>query len=495
MQPNRRKFCQLALISSLSSIFFPNIVNKAVAKPFISPKQNISFLPTAKRWLVHLNQDLLPFWTMESALGYPIGNFPSIRCNNGALLDRKNPCPEIKTFRNFNRLMLPRTYVVALSRQTYAYGVAFHLTGEPKYLEYAQAGVNYLRAQAFDRKNGGVYSYRDDEKNTWEPAVEYRNPQEQAYCLLGLSFYYYLTRDPEVLSDILAVKNYIFSNYNNSQLGTFQWVLKNGNNSTVTDKHLLAVLDQLNTYMVLLTPLLPEPEQSQWKQDMVMLSQMMLSHFYSAKDNLFFLRAENKSLETTDCDFGHTIKSMWMLQMIGLIVGDSQLEKFAEENGLLVLERAYLQQSGSWASQINKGGEINHDKQWWIYAELDQFAASLAVKKPAVTTYISQTYNYWFKYFVDSKYAEVWKGIDATTNQPKPDDLPKMRPWKNAYHSFEHALVGYITTQQIHHHPIVLYYQFNQLPQPQNIRPYFYTSTIKKLESLPNQIYKVTFTN
>lgn len=503
MRKSRRNFFRLALMSSLSSIFFNIRVSKSVeAKPFISLKKtfilskqgtnNISRLPEGERWLVHLKKDLLPFWTTKSALGNPVGNFPSVRCNDGTLVERTNPCSEIKSF---NWLMMPRTYVVSLSRQTYGYCVAFHLTGERKYLEYAKAGVNYLRENAFDRKNGGAYGYWDGEKNSWQPVVEYRNPQEQAYFLLGLSFYYYLTRDQKVLVDILAVKDYIFQTYNNPQIGTFQWVLKNGENGTVAEKHLVAVLDQLNSYMVLLTPLLPEPEQSQWKQDMLRLSRMMLSQFYSSKDNLFFIRAENKNLETTDCDFGHTIKSMWMLYMIGLITGETKLEKFAQKNGLLVLERAYLTQSGSWASQLNRGSKINQDKKWWIYAELDQFAASLALKDPSAAVYLSRTYDYWFKYFVDPKYAEVWTGLDANTNKPLANDLPKQWPWKNAYHSFEHALVGYITTQKLQHQPIVLYYAFQELPKRENIRPYFYTSAIKKLESLPNQIYQVSFTN
>ena len=40
--------------------------------------------------------------------------------------------------------------------------------------------------------------------------MELRTPQQLAYGLLGTSFYYYLTRDPDVLKDVLAVKTYIF---------------------------------------------------------------------------------------------------------------------------------------------------------------------------------------------------------------------------------------------------------------------------------------------
>lgn len=501
IKKDRRNFLKLAFMSSLSGIF----VSKSVqARSFTSAKntpisplkasKNIQDLPIGEGWLAHLKEDLLPFWNMESALGDPIGNFPSMRCNDGSLLDLTNPCSE---FKDFSWLLVNRNYVVPLSRQIYTYGVAFHLTGEHKYLEYAKAGIDYLRENAIDRQNGGTYGYRDGENNTWGPGVEFRDPQEQAYGLLGLGFYYYLTRAPEVLSEIISLKNYIFETYDNPKLGTFQWSLKIGENNTVEnrvkEKHLQGVLDQLNSYMVLLTPLIPEPHKSQWKRDMLRLSDMMLTQFYSSEENLFFLRAENKSLETTNCDFGHTIKSMWMLRSIGLITGDTKLVNFAEENGKLILERAYLPESGSWALELSKGGDINPDKEWWMYAELDQFAASIVLQDPSVTAYLSQTYNYWLKYFVDREHGEVWSTLDANTNKSKAGSVPKQWIWKNGYHSLEHTLVAYITTQQIENKPIVLYYAFKELPERNNIRPYIYTSKIRTLESLSNDIRKVTF--
>jgi hypothetical protein len=223
-------------------------------------------LPTAQRWMFHLQHELLPFWTLPTALGKPIGNFPSVRCDDGSLLDRNHPCPEIK---DNTWLMMNRQYTVSLSRQIYTYGVAFHMTGDIQYLEYAKAGVDYLRQNAFDRKRGGAYSFWDGESQSWKPAFEYRNPQELAYALLGIGFYYYLTRDSEVLRDILETKEFIFKTYYNSDLDLLQWHLQDGNDGKALDKELVAQLDQLNAYMLLLTPILPEPYQTEWKHDMI----------------------------------------------------------------------------------------------------------------------------------------------------------------------------------------------------------------------------------
>lgn len=267
------------------------------------------------------------------------------------------------------------------------------------------------------------------------------------------------------------------------------------------DKKLVAQLDQLNAYMLLLTPILPEPYQTEWKQDMVKLSKIMIEQFYSPEENLFFLSANSPSdqdIQQTDVDFGHTIKAMWMMRMIGLLSGESSLVSFVNENGPKVLERAYLPESGSWGSGIERGGSIDIDKNWWVYAELNQFTASVALENPSLISYLPQTVSYWFNYFVDREYGEVWSGVNGSTNQPL-NEMPKQWPWKNGYHSSEHALVGYITSSQLHGEPVSLYYAFKQMPSVDTIHPYFYRGTIDEIETINNQetttIYRINFSD
>ena len=233
----------------------------------------LNSLPSGDRWLLHMNQDLLPFWTMPAALGNPLGEFPSTRCDDGSLLDFKNPCPIIA---GNAYLMTPALYLVALSRQTYGYGVAYHLTGDPKYLGYMKAGIDYIRQHTID-PSGGMFTMKDLAAGKWGPQRELRNAQELGYGLLGLAFYYYLTRDAAVLQDILNLKNYIFDNYYNQSLGTMQWQLQSGGGALFNQKYLVADLDQMNTYLVLLTPTLPEPYQSQWKQTLAQDSHSILA--------------------------------------------------------------------------------------------------------------------------------------------------------------------------------------------------------------------------
>ncbi|MEM7796055.1 MAG: AGE family epimerase/isomerase [Cyanobacteria bacterium P01_C01_bin.118] len=392
-------------------------------------------------------------------------------------------------------------YVVALSRQIYTYGVAFQLTGELKYLDYAKAGVDYLRQNALDRETGGAFSWWDAKAQIWGPALDYRNPQEQAYALMGMAYYYYLTRDTEILQDILDLKDFIFETYYNPELGLLQWQLKDGEDDKALDQRLVAQLDQLNAYMLLLAPILPEPQKTEWIQDMVWLSEIMLDNFYSASENLFFLSAVAPNRQanlTTEIDFGHTIKTMWLMRMIGMLSNEPSLVDFAVENAPKVLEQAFIAELGAWAEGVQVDGTVNRNASWWVYAELDQFTASFALQNPAMMTYLAQTYNYWFDYFVDPQFGEVWTGIDASTQEPM-GTMPKQWPWKNGYHSFEHALVGYITSSQLHDEPIVLHYAFEQLPELDTIHPYYYRGDIDQITLIPGKdkptVYTVTFSD
>jgi len=435
---------------------------------------------------------------MPSALGNPLGSFPSTRCDDGSLLNFNNPCAPIA---GNAYLMTPDQYLVPLSRQTYGYGVAYHLTGNTAYLDYMKAGVAYLRQYALD-PNGGMFEQQDLTTGLWGPNRLYRDPQQLGYGLLGMAFYYYLTRDDTVLQDILTIKNYIFNSYYNQSLGTMQWLLADDNGTLADSKQLVADLDQMNTYLVLLTPLLSEPDQSQWMQTLTMDAQSILGTFYSPEDNIFFLQADTPqevNINYTGVDVGHSSKALWMLRWNGRLTGDQGLASFAEANARRLLNRAYMPESdgsGSWAQGVLQGGAQDPDKTWWVYAELDQLSGTLALDDVAAGQYLPQTTAYWFNYFVDHQYGEVWNGVNYPANTPQ-QSYPKSWQWKNAYHDFEHTLVGYITSQWLLGQPVTLHYAFNGPVDQSTIHPYYFSSTIDSLavtqDNQGNSYQTVTF--
>jgi mannose/cellobiose epimerase-like protein (N-acyl-D-glucosamine 2-epimerase family) len=365
-----------------------------------------------------------------------------------------------------------------VSRQIYLYCVAFHLTGETRYLLWAQAGVHYLLSHAVDKNTGDIASY-------WEGGKTFsdfpgRTSQDLAYSLVGPSFYYYLTRDPEILQPMLAIERYIRKHYYDQLLGYYRWERQGPQSERF---ELVAQLDQANAYMALLTPLLPKAEQRQWRGELVQIAKLMRQRFHDPRSGFFLGTLSKKPGETCifdreDTDFGHTIKAYWMIELIGRALGDKGLEHFASEGAPAILERAYLPDTGSWATQpvCDKALGVNRTSTWWMAAELDQAALTFGLGDPRLLRYIPATFDFWLKHMVDRRYGEVWDELGVPGLVP--GQRPKIHLWKNGFHTAEHALVGYLLTAALRREPALLYYAFPDCKLPEGVKPYYYDGTI-----------------
>lgn len=440
-------------------------------------------LPRGERWLAHLKKDLLPFWTMPSALGEPLGNFPTYRNNDGSLVDPTNLRSE------FERVVpgivwLDRDYVRAKSRQCFAYGVAYQMTGEEIYLSYAKAGVAFLRQYAFDRGNGGAYSYFTGPNRAPGPDVPYRTSQDLAYLLAGIGFLYYLTRDLELEKELIATHDYIWFHYYDSGADMFRWVLEDSpDNDKKSQQEIVAQLDQIYGYMMLVTPCLPEPHRSTWKSRVVKLAEILMDRFHSPRTEMFWgavAETVDKRWGTPHTDFGHSVKTFWLISRIGSLSNNYEMFVSAQRRAAQIVDLAYLEESGSWSRRLKPDGTRDEDKEWWIHCELDQVAGALALDDPAYLRYILRTYDFWFKFMVDHQDHEIWPMLSGATNRPV-EGLPKQHSWKNGLHSFEHALIGYLFAQQLHGEPAALHFAWQDTPRKRQIAPYFYQATVQEI--------------
>ncbi|NET66214.1 MAG: N-acyl-D-glucosamine 2-epimerase [Moorea sp. SIO1G6] len=465
-----------------------------VFKPILA-QQNTE-ITMGQQWLQHLEEDLNPWWLMETAYGKPVGNFPSFRCDNGDLVNPSKPCSAFtKLGDNYGYITnnLDKNYIVSQSRQVYTYCVAYHLSGNPKFLSLAKAGIDWIRNYGLDRENGGAFSYLKRESRQSGPSVLKRTSQELAYALQGMAFYYYLTQDQELLPEIIQLKNFIFETYYDPKLEMMMWVPKQVKNENVTNnwlkqkKHLLSQLDQIYTYMLILAPILPEPYQSEWKQDLLNLSSSIINEFYSPEYNTFWMEINNIGEGKLPTDYGHSMKAFWMIYLTGKLFNNQRFIDFAQIGASRMLEEAYDVESGLWGRGIsfdeNDKGVRDLDKKWWVYAELDQMAGTLSLEDSSyVDKYLKSTVNWWLKNMVDHTNHGVWNLLTWPTLEKQ---LPKQYHWKNGFHSHEHALVGYITSQANQGEKVKLYFARKKGKEKENIKPYYYTGEIVDINRSP----------
>ena len=426
-------------------------------------------LPSGERWLQHFREDLLPFWNLPDAWGSPEGDFPTFRCNDGHRVDPAHPCEALAEAPGWIRSELARDYTRMKSRQTYFYGVAFHLTGDPRMLALARAGADWIRTHALEA-DGSAISYWE-EGRPGPPSLA-RTSQDLAYANLGLAMVWYLTRDEAVLKDMQRLKRHIFDHYWDPRTKALKWVVT-GRPEEVARRELVAQLDQVNAYLLLAAPLLPPKLRAEWTADLKRLARVMVTQYHAEGRPRFSGTVHDPkgmALGTRHTDFGHTAKALWMLERIGRLTGDGALALRASTEGAQLLRQAFLPESGSWGSRLQPDGSVNPFKEWWIYAELDQLAGTLALRDPAQARPLPRTAAFWFTHMVDHEHHEVW-GFQAD-GAPGPAGGLKIHHWKSGYHSAEHALVGYLVAQALRGQPATLWFA---APKGAAVRPYLFT--------------------
>lgn len=519
---------------------------------------------SADSWKQHVDKQLMPFWTMSSAQGKSKTDpFPTYRCDNGAAYG--DPGCDFSSIKKINKEvrtkdkkdgplewvsgpnneLFGRQYIRMHSRQTYAYGVAYHLTGNADYLRLAHRGVQWLLANAIDKENGGSYTFIENGKA--KPGYKFRTSQDQSYTLLGLAFYHYLTHDPEVLKVLTQLKDNILKTYRSPDWEggrLIKWMLESKqepvptclstipapDKGTTEQKELVALLDQVNAYMLLTTQTAPAEARSSWLSDLHTLAGTIRDRFYNdgeksknqAKTGISpivppgmfagcltykgpLLPKKVPACSSPDdpapndpeycdpsghhTDFGHSIKSFWMLYLIGREADDENMVQFGVKGAKELFKRAFLEDEGSWARAYQLSPDKNFDpntakpdknKEWWIYAELDQMVATLALVDPAASIpYLNKTYKYWLNNFVTKDYEVVQWKCDPACDDPGGSNccinklIPKANLWKSAFHSTEHGLVAYITTSEVNHTPATLYYALVTKKMPK-LQPYYY---------------------
>ncbi|NJL28239.1 MAG: hypothetical protein HC897_10280 [Thermoanaerobaculia bacterium] len=456
---------------------------------FVPLAAHAAELPSGEQWLVHFVRDVLPYWSSPEALGRPIGHFPTFRYTDGTPIaagERIRPEYPWLTPENapWIALRLDRTYTRMLSRQAYVLGVAYHLTGDGRYLAWAKAAVDHILRDLADGE-GSFCSWIED--GACRPAPRRRTAQDFAYALLGPAFYAYLTHDPEVLSSIVAAQKAFFAAYRDPQTGLLRWVLEASEDPPDTfspeQVELVAQLDQVNAYLLLLAPVVPETER--WQAELVGLSKLLMERFYDPEHNVFWGRIDAPEFRRMGghhhTDVGHTTKTFWMLDRIAALTGDQAMAKLAREGGLRLIDGVFREKDGAWSDGWNADGTIKDGATWWAFAEVDQLAATLALTEPRAASHLPRTYDFWLTRFVDHRQGGVWPFPIDPADQPP---VLKAHLWKNGYHEAEHALVAYLTGNALRGEPVELYFA-PAVGETIAVRPYFFQGEAEPLGRLP----------
>ncbi|MHB0968153.1 MAG: hypothetical protein ACYC7A_06745 [Thermoanaerobaculia bacterium] len=210
----------------------------------------------------------------------------------------------------------------------------------------------------------------------------------------------------------------------------------------------------------------------------------MIKNYFAPEIGMFWGTIHDPSAKkpgTRHTDFGHSIKAFWMIERVGRLTRRDDLVAFARSNARPLLDRAFIRDTGCWATGLREDGSLDRGLVWWSFAELDQMTATLALTDRSAAAVLPETYACWFENFADREHGEVWGFVN-------PDDptrhFNKAQHWKNGYHSAEHALVGYITAQEFHRRPVTLWFAFDA--KAEDVRPHMFAGRVAGVERREN---------
>jgi mannose/cellobiose epimerase-like protein (N-acyl-D-glucosamine 2-epimerase family) len=404
-------------------------------------------------WLRHLREELLPYWEVPDALGTPVGNFPSFRDQEG------NLDPARGTFRG----------VSTLARGVYGYSVAFHLTGDERYLTYARAGLEWVEEHGFDPVNGGWYH---DLADTGAPLDATDDKQLFDLASLGMAYgmYFNVTRDPWAEQGLLGVRDLIFQRYRNAANGRF-FDARSADMSRSVDLGGNGgdIVNLLIPGTALLLPnadLLTEPaRREQFRADLRVVTQALIDQHRNktAPETWWFWgRTGRIGVQTAaQTDFGHTIKSHEMIHNANQVFADRPWDSLAADRDIL-LSKAWDEPAARWHDDLLDfaTGAVELDSQWWVHDEADQTLAALDLREDfARSEWLARSAQGWFDSFVDPAYPhETWQRPFRDGTFPQPGGDEKSGRGKNMYHAFEHVLVMYLHGRAMEGVPAELHY-------------------------------------
>jgi len=405
-------------------------------------------------WKAHLEADLVPYWAQAAAKGTPVGNFPTYRTMTGAT--------------TANGARKPRM----LGRQTYAYAIRYMMTGDEEALSLARAGTQWILDHAWDSAVGGWHADLDA---TGAPAgTGDKFAQDFSYTVMGPAAYYYVSRDPAAEAAVLTTRDLLFDPA--KYWDATNQRIKDGMNAAQTSEvpmtdagwELVAQLDPVTAFMLLVQPVLSTPaRRTEMLSDLRTLGTTMKGSFF--QDGFMWgTTATLGQFGARHADFGHGLKAYWALTQIDKRLDDRPFASFLATAAPPNVELAIDPLTGRWGNRPTSATTAAYGSDWWIYAEADQFTATLALHDPdRWLPKLAVTAPEFVSKFVDRSIGreaamEVYPSINRTGGHFNwPDtDTAKCNEWKSGFHSHEHALVMYLFSHWLAGTPAPLYFAF-----------------------------------
>lgn len=377
-------------------------------------------------------------------------------------------------------------YPSMISRHLFSYSAAYLMSGEEPYLDKARAIKNYLVNHAWDRINGGWY---DALQPSGDPMEYSKSTFVQVYVITGLTMYYTVTHDQEILDYI---------NKSNDLLEQKAWDPKHGgyfdalsrdwivNSQVKSCSAQLAPISGYLMYLFLATHNTKYLQQAERISDTILkkmqdpVSGWIMESF--DKDWIYQQPVANES----EINIGHNIEVAWSL--LRLYTLDQRKDHLQSAMTLAdkVHQYGFNPVNGVWYAMTGRVKPQMHSNftYWWIQAYGNMFDLYLNRMNPG-QQYLKNFDRgalFWDTYFLDRIHGDTHLSVlqDGAIKESH-----KANRYKASYHSMEHSLLNYLYLENwVHHKPLTLFFKLDTAKAGEAFYPLPIESTDLKITSI-----------
>ncbi len=388
----------------------------------VSEKKDIDFKPylEANYWKNQALNDIIPIW--EKTADKTNGGFFTDINRDGSIGHERGKYPRM------------------LSRAVYGFTVAYLLSGDDKYLELAENGLEYLTNYGWDEQNGGWYNYIDSNN---KPLITSKDLFDETYGNLGPVIFYFATHNKNALS-------YVEKTHKLMQ--TKAWDKKNGGyfaevgpDWSIIDerKSFNAEIDTCSAYLIYYYLAVKDPA---ILKDLTQIADTAVNYMINP-DTGFVGESFSGGWKSIDpwLWVGHNLKTAWVLMRTYWLTGDRKYSDAADKIAEAQIKYNWDNKNFGWLFQFreNNPESVRDVKDWWTQCEGDFIMLNLYrfSTNQNYLQYFEENAYFWDKFLIDHKYGDCYPN---TLRNGRPNEVYKGNLYKSAYHTMEHALYNYL---------------------------------------------------
>ena len=380
-------------------------------------------------WLQHLREDILPYWLHPTALGEPVGNYPTERMQDGT------PVPGA----------VRRTRMQG--RQIFAYLVSYELLGDERLLELAKAGLAWMDGH-LRNPFGGWYPILDETGRVDKSATI--TVQDLCYATFPRLELFRLTGEAAALADVDTVLDLLLR-------GPFRLpngVLADAFDTSYSERrpfegattNVVSYLDLLNLLLVRRIEVDKKPSTALVEELRETVCRFVTLYW---RDGVFWNDLENRTdWGAKHVDFGHTAKGYAILRRTNRILRQNGLAPIHPdvEARFPELARAASDSVVGWRTDFLDSATTFRpgSLQWWRHIQADQTALLYADGDPEMTSIAANGAARW----LELPFVDRGRSVRGIREGLRPDGslygddtawTCKANLWKNAFHEVDHV--------------------------------------------------------